>query len=310
MLPNATNDEAFAILNKRTRDGQVNIRFNWHVVIAVVLSLLIHGLLLWKVVFPPASAQRASPRQPSTINIVLAPPQTPAPEVKTVPNKVESVPKKVKRKPKPIKKPVVQAKKNVKKIKQKRQQPKKQATVVNTVAPPITPSPQQTIEKPAETQVDTAEVIPKYMDMSDYIAMKQKQRNKSEYYAAQANAAYRERQRPLSEEEKRDARIKNNLKVGTNGLFQIIRMDALGASFSFRGWTNDYSAARMQYFDVPAEAGKSTKRLVVQRMIKLIRTHYDGDFKWESPRLGRVITLSARQEDNAGLEEFLMREFF
>ena len=45
-------------------------------------------------------------------------------------------------------------------------------------------------------------------------------------------------------------------------------------------------------------------------MIGLIRNHYEGDFRWESRRLGKVVVLSARIEDNGYLEEFLMREFF
>jgi hypothetical protein len=45
-------------------------------------------------------------------------------------------------------------------------------------------------------------------------------------------------------------------------------------------------------------------------MILLIREYYSGDFKWESHRLQRVVTLSARPEDQAGLEEFMMKEFF
>jgi hypothetical protein len=49
---------------------------------------------------------------------------------------------------------------------------------------------------------------------------------------------------------------------------------------------------------------------IVKRMIELIRTHYKGDFTWESHKLGRAITLSARLEDNEGLEAFMMREFF
>ena len=45
-------------------------------------------------------------------------------------------------------------------------------------------------------------------------------------------------------------------------------------------------------------------------MIELIRTHYQRDFNWDSHRLGRVVVLSARVDDTAGLEEFLLREFF
>jgi hypothetical protein len=42
----------------------------------------------------------------------------------------------------------------------------------------------------------------------------------------------------------------------------------------------------------------------------LIREHYQGDFNWDSQRLGRTIIKSARIEDNTELEEFLMMEFF
>jgi hypothetical protein len=66
----------------------------------------------------------------------------------------------------------------------------------------------------------------------------------------------------------------------------------------------------MQYFDIPAKAGQDTRLLMVKRMISLIREHYQGDFTWESRRLARSVTLSAKLEDNAGLEDFLMTEFF
>jgi hypothetical protein len=47
----------------------------------------------------------------------------------------------------------------------------------------------------------------------------------------------------------------------------------------------------------------------VRRMIELIREHYQANFSWDSHRLGRVVTLSARKEDSVGLEDFLLNEF-
>ncbi len=135
-------------------------------------------------------------------------------------------------------------------------------------------------------------------------------RQAQESDAARANAEAAAAERGPTEEEKRNQRIMENLKTGTNGIFEIKRIDALGGSFSFRGWTNDYSNAKMQYFDIEAKAGQDTRLLMVKRMIALIREHYQGDFTWESHRLGRALTLSARPEDNAGLEDFLMTEFF
>ena len=50
--------------------------------------------------------------------------------------------------------------------------------------------------------------------------------------------------------------------------------------------------------------------MVKRRMIAIIRKHYDGDFPWESHRLGRTITKCARIQDSQELEDFLMQEFF
>ncbi|MEQ1767727.1 MAG: hypothetical protein ABL859_09905, partial [Methylotenera sp.] len=50
--------------------------------------------------------------------------------------------------------------------------------------------------------------------------------------------------------------------------------------------------------------------VMIKKMISLIRQHYQGDFNWESHRLNRVVVQSARLEDNAGLEDFMMMEFF
>ena len=62
--------------------------------------------------------------------------------------------------------------------------------------------------------------------------------------------------------------------------------------------------------EVDAGLGGDIELAMVRRMIELIRTHYTGDFRWESHRLGRVVVLSARPADQPGLEEFLVKEFF
>jgi hypothetical protein len=107
------------------------------------------------------------------------------------------------------------------------------------------------------------------------------------------------------------ANIQRNLKIdGTNGVFQILSMGVRQATFSFRGWTNDYSNAKRQVIEVDAGVGGDVERAVVQRMITLIRGYYKGDFNWQSQRLNKVVVLSARPDDNSGLEAFLMKEFF
>ena len=63
---------------------------------------------------------------------------------------------------------------------------------------------------------------------------------------------------------------------------------------------------------VEVEAGPDgdVERAIIRKMIELIRQYHQEDFNWESQRLNRIIVLSARQRDNEGLEDFLMKEFF
>jgi hypothetical protein len=118
-------------------------------------------------------------------------------------------------------------------------------------------------------------------------------------------------QRQLSVDEKRMANIKRNLQPqGTSGVFQIISKGVRTARFSFRGWTTDYNNSRREIIEVDAGVNGDVERAIVRRMIELIRKHFNGNFNWESHRLSRVVVLSARMEDNDGLEDFLMLEFF
>jgi hypothetical protein len=162
-------------------------------------------------------------------------------------------------------------------------------------APEKLPQPQTPIDAPT--------------DMASYIAQQRARRDAQEGAAARENAVAAAAEQGLTEEQKRDERIKANLKPGTNGIFEIKRLEAKSASFSFKGWT-DYSNVKLKYYEVEAGDGQDVRLVMVRRMIAIIREHYDGDFPWESHRLGRTITKSAKLEDSAELEDFLMQEFF
>ncbi len=94
------------------------------------------------------------------------------------------------------------------------------------------------------------------------------------------------------------------------GLFQIKSMDFAEAEFYFFGWDKDISRNTKQLIEVRRGENSDIRIAVIRRMIAIVREHETGDFIWESPRLGRQLTLSARQKDNAELEAFLMQEFF
>jgi outer membrane biosynthesis protein TonB len=118
-----------------------------------------------------------------------------------------------------------------------------------------------------------------------------------------------------SENDKAMANINRNLaslaqKDGTNGTFQLLSRGTRVASFSFRGWTREERNSTREVFEVDAGLGGDVELAVARKMIEIIRRHYQGDFNFDSYRLNRVVVLSARPQDQAGLEAFLIREFF
>jgi hypothetical protein len=94
------------------------------------------------------------------------------------------------------------------------------------------------------------------------------------------------------------------------GVFQIQHMGVETAEFVFFGWNPDIRRNSTQRIEVTKGENATIQVAVVRRMIGIIRDHESGDFTWVSRRLGRDVTLSARMKDNAGLEDFLLQEFF
>lgn len=124
-----------------------------------------------------------------------------------------------------------------------------------------------------------------------------------------------------SEQERRNRVVAANLGLNRapsfgadrkqgGGIFQIQRLGYNDAEFFFYGWNKAISRNSQQMIEVQRGNNPSTELAVVRKMIAIIREHEQGDFVWISVRLGRDVSLSARPSDNAGLEAFLMREFF
>ena len=100
-------------------------------------------------------------------------------------------------------------------------------------------------------------------------------------------------------------------REGVGGVFQVLRKGVRSGEFAFNGFRREGGQKQWrEVIEVDAGVGCDVELAMVRRMIELIRTHYTGDFQWESHRLGRIVVLSARRDDQLGLEEFLMKEFF
>lgn len=278
-------------LLKPRGDKLIRINISRNTLIAIIFSLLVHGLLL--IVFlPKIDFNNPASPQPKALEVSLAPPAPPKVEIPATP---ESTP--VKPEPEVKKSPP-------KVITRKPSKNTKPSTfsvpdVIATKQPAPEPLP------PKETKASDAPT-----DMASYVKAQQAKRNAIEADAAKQNAEAVAREVGPSQEKVRDDRIKSNLKVGTNGIFEITSLSGRHAAFAFKGWTKDYSSAKRESFEVEADTGQDVRLVMIKKMITLIRRHYDGDFNWESQRLNREVVKSARPEDSAELEEFMMMEFF
>lgn len=190
------------------------------------------------------------------------------------------------------------------------------------IAAPISPVPNFVAPPPVALAAPTPKVappppIPADMDLSAYMAAKRRARGETESSAPQAAAS----ESAESDTARRDRIVAANLaavrtpNLGSDprnggGLFEIKRLGSDDAEFMFYGWNKEIKRRVPQMIEVRKGTNGSIQIAMVRRMIGIIRDHEDGDFAWESRRLGRVITLSARASDNGELEAFMMKEFF
>lgn len=271
---------------QRDRVLRLPARLMW----GFLLSLIFHAILFWGFLLDLLKPLEEPSQEPINVVLDLGLP------VKSQPKPVETPPEMP---PKPQQKPKPQPK-EVPKLPKKIIQSQNPNSTFKLPEPKLQPRPQPT---PQPTP-------PPEQDFSSMIKRRQSERYSEEIAAKEINDAAAAAERGPSEDERRTKNIMNNLKFGTNGLFMIKRMDPYNASFSFKGWVNDYTSANTQFYQVEAGSGEDIRLVMVRRMIGIIREHYNGDFDWISNRLGRTVTLSARPADSAGLEDFLMKEFF
>jgi hypothetical protein len=259
---------------------------NRRIGIAFVLSIAAHVAVLLALPKPEYTPLKLASRAgPMVVELVPAP--RPQPEVSPlpVPQPVRPPPP-----PRPAAKPIVTAR------------PDTPHAAPPVPAPPPEPAPP--VPQPAPP--------PPQVDMLAMIQARRAQRRAAEAAAARGSVGIPGAQVP---EDEGAAALEQNLKSlnrddQTGGIFEILNKGTRSAQYAFNGWRPDTRRRWREVIDVDAPNGVDIEHAIVRSMIGLIRTHYTGDFFWESHRLGKVVRLSARQEDNGELEEFMLREFF
>lgn len=297
------SDNSFdAFLLKPRGDRLFRIQISRNTLIAILFSLLIHALILF-FALPQFQQDELTELPARELEVSLAPP---TPEKKLAESPVEQPATPVEQTPEPAVKPKVITQ-------QPEAPPKKPVFKVPEVLATKKPAPDKVepnLNVPKKPAPDEAKQEEAPVDMMAYVNQQRAKRATQESEAARINAEATARELGPSAEQIRDENIKRNFETGVNGIFEITSLEARSASFSFNGWTNDFSNARRQFFQVEAPLGQDVRLVMIRKMIDLIRLHYQGDFNWESHRLNRTIVMSARPQDSAGLEDFMMIEFF
>lgn len=94
------------------------------------------------------------------------------------------------------------------------------------------------------------------------------------------------------------------------GLFDLRFKGVRTAELVFYGWDQRRRREHSQLIEIDSGLNGDIDTAIIRKVIEVIRQKKSGDFPWQSSRLGRVVTLSARPKDDAELMDFLKRDFF
>ena len=292
--------------------------------VAFVLSILVHAALLW-LVWPQlmrsltqASGQLSTslavdlvprndriasatptPTAPPRASVEARPPPTPPP---AAPRKTPARP--AKPAPKPAAPPVI-----AKAAPSPAPLEEPALTTPPSAAPPA-PAPAPPVTAPPPMPPPPAQ------DLASYIEARRRARGESSEASAPSAPADAE-----SDTARRDRIVAANLGLnrtpsfGTDytnagGLFQITEIGYDDARFYFFGFDKAIGRNAKQLIEVRKGAESDIRIAIVRKMIAIIRDSIHGDFVWVSQRLGQSVKLSARPEDNAGLEAFILHDIF
>jgi hypothetical protein len=253
-------------------------------IVGVSLSVLIHVLLFF--VLRPSlqkiEPQARSSNEPLEVTFV----QTPSKPAVKQPEPPQQA--------KPVKKPTPQPR-QIARAKPSSSAPRRQAL-------PLSNSPTAITQAPPE------------MDMSTMLNAARERRRSSEDSAARENAAARAAEQGPSANEIAQANIDFQARKARgpgNGMFELLSKGPRIAQYSFFWASAGSSRKTRRTITVDAGLNGDVEKAIINSMIELIRSDVSKDyFLYESDKLGRTVTLSARIEDTVGLRNFLLREFF
>lgn len=281
--------------------------------IGIGLSLLLHAFGLWLLIgHAPVIEKTAVPGADKAITVTLAPPAAaPPPAIAALPQSAPAPAapeaKKPPSKPAARKKP---AEKKTAKASRPARVPPVAANAAPSPLPPLPPA----------RQADAAPRNPSLPDdMFTQVEAARKRRTEArakEGMPEQSDPATAQN-RPSDDNSIARANIEFSMQHAqgkgrddVGGVFELRNVGYLNAEILFKGWSERSRRNALRL--IPVEKGQQAdiQLAIVDKVIDVIREEKTGDFIWESHRLGRDVTLSARPQDTAELRRFLIKEFF
>jgi len=298
------------------RHDVVEIPILW---IAILLSLLLHVAAMW-FAWPNLhllAPDMTNPDQSSSLAVQLTPRSQETPQSAAA---APSPPEIAKAEPRqrvapllrPRQQPSAPRRSPPPMVAQQRESPITVPPVPPVATPPqpAPPTPEPTPAPPVQSAPPPAET-----DLAAYVEARRRARGEAPADSAASPSSAE------SDKERLNRIVAENLGLNrtptfghdpnsAGGIFQITHVGYDEAQFWFFGMDRDIGRKAKQLIDVRKGANPDIRVAVVRKMIEIIRQNVTGDFVWQSERQGRNVRLSARPEDNAGLEDFIMRDVF
>jgi type IV secretory pathway VirB10-like protein len=200
---------------------------------------------------------------------------------------------------------------------QQAQKPKQAPRKVTKSPPVMVQRLPNTITLPHEKPAPVVQAEPKpappppEMDISQYIEARRRARGApSPSEPAEESESARGNRIALANIAAANGRSKGDDRNETGGVFSISNKTFRSADLKFRGWNPNFKRRWLQQIQVEQGTEVDIETAIVKKMIELIRKEKTGDFEWDSHRLQRVVTMSARVQDTAELQAFLFKEMF
>jgi len=255
----------------------------------LIVTIALHALIVLVWLFQPKTEPHHAPPKAGEAIVWLPPlqPSKPTPKTPTPPSPKAAKPAPSKPRPAPPRTPQVK---------------RLPDTITLPKEKPVEDSP-----KPPK---EVTKVDPEITDMQAYIDAKRKARGApAQSEPAEESQSAKGMRNALANIGAINGRAGQDPNE-TGGVFSVSNKTFNSADVRFRGWNPNFKRRWLTAVTVERGSDPDIETAIVKKMIELIRKEKTGDFEWDSHRLNRVVTLSARQQDTQELMDFLYKEMF